>query len=54
MTKMKSTRSQVVPALEITREKCSYAARYKGVVMPRCGCRVCWDKWEEQKLSRET
>lgn len=38
---------------KITREKCTYADKYKGIVMPTCGCRMCWDRWREQQLSRE-
>jgi hypothetical protein len=38
---------------KITREKCTYADKYKSIVMPTCGCRMCWDRWREQQLSRE-
>jgi len=38
---------------KITKEKCTYADKYKSIVMPTCECRMCWDRWREQQLSRE-
>lgn len=39
----------VKPQLTITREKCSYANRYKAARKPTCGCRVCITKWNDKK-----
>lgn len=32
-----------------TREKCSYADRYKAKRAPTCGCRACGEKWMAAK-----
>lgn len=33
---------------KITKEKCSYADKYKAIRKPTCGCRACNEKWNER------
>lgn len=32
------------------REKCRYADKYKAIYAPRCGCKVCEEKWKNKNV----
>lgn len=34
-------------------KKCKYAAKYKGLRRPKCGCDDCWDIWQRRRKSHE-